>query len=136
LKRSDAAHNRRRYTAGDTVKLRIVLDHKANLKEVRSVFSHVSDEHAFVMGRGRPSPMSGRANSALMRSSLDAEITIPRSTPPGVYRLVRISYETAGGRLGHLSYEEGLLDAFAFTFEVVRESADAPSVVDIALVDP
>jgi hypothetical protein len=136
LTRSDTAHNGRRYAAGDAIKLRIVLDHKANLKEVRPIFVHESDEHAVIIGRVESRPMSDRDTNASMVSRLDAEILIPRSIPPGVYRLVRISYETAGGRLGHLSYEEGLPDMLARTFEVVRESADVPSVIDIAFVDP
>ena len=136
MTRSDTAHNGRRYAAGDAIKLRIVLDHKANLKEVRPIFVHESDEHAVIIGRVESRPMSDRDTNASMVSRLDAEILIPRSIPPGVYRLVRISYETAGGRLGHLSYEEGLPDMLARTFEVVRESADVPSVIDIAFVDP
>jgi hypothetical protein len=136
LTRLDTAHYRRRCAAGDAIKLRIVLDHKANLKEVRLTFAHESDEHAAIMGRVEPRPISDRDTNASMVSRLDAEILIPRRIPPGVYQLVRISYETAGGRLGHLSFEEGLPDMLAHTFEVVREPADEPNVIDIAFVDP
>ena len=38
----DGAHNGRRYKAGDTVKLEIVLHHRANLREVRVVFEHTT----------------------------------------------------------------------------------------------
>jgi hypothetical protein len=40
----DGAQNGRRYEAGDTVKLEIVLHHRANLKEVRMVFENTRQE--------------------------------------------------------------------------------------------
>jgi hypothetical protein len=40
----DGAHNNRRYEAGDTVKLELVLHHRANLREVRLVFEHTHDK--------------------------------------------------------------------------------------------
>jgi hypothetical protein len=36
----NGAQNDRRYEAGDTVKLEIVLHHRANFREVRVVFLH------------------------------------------------------------------------------------------------
>ncbi len=37
-----AQQNGRRYKAGDTVKLEIVLHHRANLREVRAIFTHTT----------------------------------------------------------------------------------------------
>jgi hypothetical protein len=121
--------------AGDVIKMAVVLDHKANLSEVRVIFAHVYDENATVIGKGAPHPISERGADGSMRSRVDAEITLPRGVTPGVYKLVRVSYETAGGRLGHLAEGEGLPNIFPRAFEVVREPEDAPKIVDLAFVD-
>ena len=42
----DGAHSGRRYEAGDTVKLEIVLHHRANLREVRAIFTLKHDKSA------------------------------------------------------------------------------------------
>jgi hypothetical protein len=60
---------------------------------------------------------------------------IPRAVIPGIYELTRISYETAGGQLGHLPEGDDLSDVPHMSFEVVGEPADTPSVVDIAFAD-
>ena len=124
----------RRYAAGDAVKFRIVLDHKPHLKEIRLTFVHEADKRAVIMVKGEPHLRSERTAGGSRRSSLEAEVTIPRGRPSGVYRLDRIGYETAGGRLGHLSPGEGLPEAFLLTFEVTREPADKPEVVEVAFV--
>jgi len=131
----DRIPNRRRYMAGEVIKLAVVLDHKANLREVRVVFAHAYKENATLLGRGTPHPISDRGADGSMRSRVDAEITWPRGAVPGVYKLVRVSYETAGGRLGHLAVEEGLPNTSPHTFEVVREPEDAPKIADLAFVD-
>jgi hypothetical protein len=128
------ASGRRRYAAGDAVKFRIVLDHKPHLKEVRLAFVHESDKRAVIMVKVEPHLRSVIAAGGSRKSSLDAEGTIPRGRPSGVYRLDRIGYETAGGKLGHLSPGEGLPEAFLLTFEVTQESADQPNVVEVAFV--
>jgi hypothetical protein len=46
-----------------------------------------------------------------------------------------VSYETAGGRLGHLAEDEGLPDTSPRTFKVVREPEDAPKIANLAFVD-
>jgi len=131
-----AQQNGRRYKAGDTVKLEIVLHHRANLKEVRAIFTHKYDKSAPpLMARGQPRPISDRDAAGSIRSRLNAEITLPRAVTPGVYELARISYETAGGQLGHLPEDESLADIPRITFEVVGEPADTPDVVDIAFAD-
>jgi hypothetical protein len=130
-------HDRRRYAAGDTVRLNIALVHKANLKEVRVVFAHENRGQS-LMGRGKPrliSAISDRAADRPLTSLLEAEITIPRGATPGVYRLDRVSYETEGGQLGHLAEEEELPNTAWIAFEVVREAPDAPVVADIKLTD-
>jgi hypothetical protein len=121
--------------AGDVIKMAVVLDHKANLSEVRVIFAHAYDENATVIGRGTPHLVAERGADGAMRSRVDAEITLLRGVTPGVYELVRVSYETGGGRLGHLAKEEGLPNTFPRTFEVVREPIDAPKIVDLAFVD-
>ena len=132
----DGAHSGRRYEAGDTVKLEIVLHHRANLREVRAIFTHKHDRSAApLIARGQPRPISERRTDGSIRSHLDAEIVIPRALTPGVYELIRISYETAGGQLGHLPESEDLTDVPRMTFEVVGEPADTPDVVDIAFAD-
>ena len=125
---------RRCYAAGDTVKFRVVLNHKPHLKEVRLAFVHESDKRAVIMVKGEPCLRSVIAADGSRKSSLDAEATIPRGRPSGVYRLDRIGYETAGGKLGHVSEGEGLPEAFLLTFEVTQESADQPSVVEVTFV--
>ena len=40
----DGAQDGGRYEAGDTVKLELVLHHRANLREVRLVFEHTRDK--------------------------------------------------------------------------------------------
>jgi hypothetical protein len=134
MKQHTEASCRRRYAAGDVVKFRIVLDHKPHLKEVRLAFVHESDKRAVIMGKVEPHLRSESTAGGSRRSSLDAELTIPRGRPSGVYRLDRIGYETVGGRLGHVSEGEGLPEAFLLTFAVTREPADDPNVVKIAFV--
>jgi hypothetical protein len=41
----NGARNNRRYEAGDTVKLEIVLHHRANFREVRVVFENTYDKN-------------------------------------------------------------------------------------------
>jgi hypothetical protein len=94
------ASDGRRYTAGDAVKFRIVLDHKLHLKEIRLAFVHEADKRAVIMVKGEPHLRSERTTGGSRRSSLDAEVTIPCGRPSGVYRLDRIGYETAGGGRG------------------------------------
>jgi len=132
----DGAHNGRRYEAGDTVKLDIVLHHRANLREVRVVFEHTQDRSvAPLIARGRPRLISGRASDGSMRSRLEAEIVIPGALTTGVYELTRISYETAGVPAVPLPDSEDLTAVGRMTFEVVGEPSDTPSVVDIAFAD-
>jgi hypothetical protein len=135
MRQLDRATNKRRYMPGDAIKLAVVLDHKANLSEVRVVFAHAYDENATVIGRGTPHPISERGADGSMRSRLDAEITLPRGVTPGVYNLIRVSYETAGGRLGHLAEEQGLSNTFPRTFEVLREPEDAPKIAHLAFAN-
>jgi hypothetical protein len=135
--RMAGAHDRRRYAAGDIVRLNIALVHKANLKEVRVVFAHEDGEQA-LMGRAKPRPISPITDHAAyeqITSVLEAEITIPRGATPGVYKLERISYETEGGQLGHLAEDDELPSTTQVAFEVVRESHDTPTIVDITLAD-
>jgi hypothetical protein len=132
VSRMDEAHNERRYSAGDTFMLKVVLDCKANLREVRVVFAHRSDETMTIVGRSKPYPISDRATDAAKRSRVDVEITIPRSKTLGIYKLDRIAYETAGGELGHLAEDEGLAEASQISFEVVREPRYTPKLIDIA----
>ena len=132
----DGAHNGRRYEAGDTVKLELVLHHRANLREVRLVFEHSHDRCvAPLIARGRPRPISERGSDGSMKSRLQTEIMIPGTLTPGVYELTRISYETAGRQLGHLEDSEDLTDFSRMAFEVVGEPQDRPSVVEIAISD-
>ena len=86
------------------------------------------------MVKGEPPLSSQRTAGGWRRSSLEAKVTIPRGRPSGVYQLHRIGYETAGGRLGHLSEAEGVPEASLLTFEVTREPADEPEVVEVAFV--
>jgi hypothetical protein len=132
----DGAYNNRPYKAGDTVKLELVLNHRANLREVRVVFEHIDDKSvAPLIARGRPRPISERNSDGSIQSRLEAEIVIPRALTPGVYELTRISYETAGRQLGHLPVGADLEGVTRMTFEVVGEPSDTPSVVDIAFAD-
>jgi len=132
----DGAHNGRRYEAGDTVKLELMLHHRANLREVRLVFEHSHDKSvAPLIARGRPYPISERGSDGSMESRLQTEIVIPGTLTPGVYELTRISYQTAGGQLGHLEDSEDLTDISRMAFEVVSEPSDTPSLVDIAIAD-
>jgi hypothetical protein len=132
----DGVHNGRHYEAGDTIKLEIVLHHRVNLREVRAIFEHKHDKSAPpLMARGQPYAISERDADGSVMNRLDAEITLPRTVTPGVYELARISYETAGGQLGHLEEEEVLSDTPQMTFEVVSEPADTPVVVDIGFAD-
>ena len=114
----DGTQNDRHYKSGDTVKLEIVLHHRANLKEVRVIFTHEHDKTAApLMARGQPRPISDRGIDGAITSRLEAKITLPRVVIPDVYGLARISFETAGGQLGHL--EELLSDTPQTTFEAV-----------------
>ena len=128
------APRKKSYAAGDVVKFRIVLDHKPHLKEVRLAFVHESAEQAVIMAKVEPHPRPDPDANGSRRSSLEAEVTIPRGRPSGLYRLERIGYETAGGRLGHFSEGEGLPEASLLTFEVIREPATEPRVVEVAFV--
>jgi len=132
----DGAHNGRRYEAGDTVKLELMLHHRANLRQVRLVFEHSHDKSvAPLIARGRPHPISERGSDGSMESRLQTEIVIPGTLTPGDYELTRISYQTAGGQLGHLEDSKDLTDISRMAFEVVGEPSDTPSVVDIAISD-
>jgi hypothetical protein len=133
----EAGHERR-YEAGDTVKLTTLLDHKATLKDVRLVFAHEHERLSVppLIARGEPTPVSERDAEGSIRSRVDAEITLPRTVVPGIYDLVRISYETGEGRLGHLQIKGGGLPETApITFEVFSEPEDAPSIVDITFAE-
>jgi hypothetical protein len=55
----------------------IVLDHKANLREVRVIFAHSYEQNASVMARGTPHPISERGIDGSVRSRVDAELTLP-----------------------------------------------------------
>jgi hypothetical protein len=133
----EEAGHERRYEAGDRVKLATVLDHMATLTEVRLVFAHERDRSApLLIARGEPTPVSERGADGSIRSRLEAEITLPRAVVPGIYHLVRISYETGGGRLGHVEMKGGgLPESARITFEVFSEPKDAPSIVDITFAD-
>ncbi len=133
----EEAGHERCYEAGDTVKLATVLDHMATLKEVRLIFAHERDRSApLLIARGEPTPVSERGADGSIRSRLNAEITLPRTVVPGIYQLVRISYETGGGRIGHVEMKGGgLPEAARITFEVFSEPEDAPSIVDITFAD-
>ena len=136
MTRMNRAQDGRRYEAGDTLKLELVLHHRANLREVRVVFEHTQDKSvAPLIARGRPRPISERGPDGSVQSRLQTEIVIPRALTPGVYELTRISYETAGGQRGHLPESEDLKDVGRMTFEVVGEPSDTPSVVDIEFAD-
>jgi hypothetical protein len=135
-KRMDRAQNGRRYAAGDTVKLKIVLYHRANLREIRAIFTHTHDKSTPpLIARGQPHPISDQGVDGSIRSRLNAEITLPRAVTPGVYELTRISYETAGGQLGHFEEGESLPGTPRINFEVVGEPADTPGVEDIGFAD-
>ena len=88
-----------------------------------------------IVGRGKPYPISDRATDAAKRSRVDVEITIPRGKTLGIYKLDRIGYETAGGELGYLAEDEGLVEASQIYFEVVREPSYTPRLVDIAFAE-
>ena len=136
VRRMYGAQKGRRYEAGDTVKLAIVLDHRANLGEVRVIFAHLRDKTAPpLVARGEPCPISDRGADGSIESRLEAEIMLPRAVVPGIYKLVRISYETAAGQLGHLEEGGVLPDTAQMTFEVFREPEDTPRIVDIAFAD-
>ena len=133
----EAGHERR-YEAGDTVKLTTLLDHKATLKDVCLVFAHEHERQSVppLIARGEPTPVSERDAEGSIRSRMDTEIKLPRTVVPGIYHLVRISYETGEGRLGHVQIEGGGLPETArITFEVFSEPEDAPSIVDITFAD-
>ena len=83
MQRRTEASGRRRYTSGDTVKLRVVVDRKPHFKEVRLVFAHESDEHTMIMATVEPPSGLDIAADGSMRSCLDADITIPRGRPSG-----------------------------------------------------
>jgi len=131
----DEAQNELRHTAGNTFKLKVVFDHKANLREVRVVFAHKYNETMTIVGRGKPYPISDQTTKAAQRSRVDVEITIPRGITSGICKLDRIAYETEGGELGHLAEEDGLAEASQIAFEVVREPPDTPKLVHITLAD-
>ena len=132
----DVKHKGRRYQAGDSLKLEIVLHHRANLKEVRAIFEHTHDRSAApLIAGGCPHPISDRDVNGSITSRLEAEITLPRAATAGVYELARISYVTAGGQLGHLEEEELLSDTQRLTFEIIGEPTDTPGVVDISFAD-
>ena len=132
----ERARKGRRYQAGDSVKLEIVLHHRANLKEVRAIFEHIHDKSAApLIARGCPRPISDRDVNGSITSRLEAEITLPRAATAGIYELARISYVTAGGQLGHIEEEEVLSDTQQLTFEVIGEPTDTPGVVDISFAD-
>jgi hypothetical protein len=44
MRKLNLASNRRQYSAGDVIKLAVVLDHKGNLREVRVIFSCLRQE--------------------------------------------------------------------------------------------
>jgi hypothetical protein len=127
---------RRRYEAGDVVKLEAVFRHRANLTETRLIFVHLHDETALpVTARGKPRPISERSVDGSIRSRLDAEVTLPSTVVPGIYKLVRMSYRTGEGRLGHLEAEESLPESARISFEVFGEPEEVPELVDISFAD-
>ena len=47
----------RRYAAGDAVKVRISLDDKPHLKEIRLAFIHEADKQAVIVVKGEGTPV-------------------------------------------------------------------------------
>ena len=84
------------------------------------------------MGKVEPLLRSEISAGGSRRSILEAEVTIPRGRPSGVYRLDRIGKTMKVGS-GPLLWK-GLPEALQLTFEVTREPADDPNVVEVAFV--
>jgi hypothetical protein len=102
---------------------------------VRAIFTHKHDKTAApLMARGQPRPISERGIDGSIESRLEAELTLPRAVIPGVYELARLSYETAGGQLGHLPEDKGLANIRG-QLSKSCEPADTPDVVDITFAD-
>ena len=70
MQRRTESSGGKRYAAGDTVKLGVVVDHKPHLKEVRLAFVHESDERAMILAKVEQQPRSDVASDGSMRSSL------------------------------------------------------------------
>ena len=131
------AQGRRRYIAGDTIEVRVVLAHAANLREVRVVFTH-EDGESYIMGRSSSQPIPAsheRSSGGPVSSVVKVEIELRRGVTPGLYVLTRVGYETAGGRLGHLEGRHTPDGGAPVAFEVIRESTDTPKVLDVAFAD-
>jgi hypothetical protein len=124
---------RRRYMAGDTIRLRLAVEHAANLSRLFVAFSHEHDAMTEIYLEGAifvEEPGEG----AVKRSHVDLATPVAPETVPGVYTLTRINVFSASGRLARLRGGE-LAGAAGASFEVVEEPQEAPKVANLSFAD-
>jgi hypothetical protein len=124
---------RKRYMVGDTIRLRLTIEHAANLSRLFVAFSHERDAMTEIYLEGAvfvEEPGEGGAK----RSFVDLATAVAPETVPGVYTLTRVNIFSASGRLARLR-EGSLAGAAGASFEVVEEPQEPPKVADLSFVD-
>jgi hypothetical protein len=129
------AQSRRRYMAGDTVRLELIVEHAMNLSRLFVAFSHEKDhttemyfETTTFLEQPGEDP-GGGSEGAPRRSRVELFAPVAPETVPGVYNLTRANLFSASGRLARLR-GTGLAGASGASFEVVEEPQEPPTILD------
>ena len=124
----DDGGGRRRYVAGDVVRMELSLEHQMNLSRVFVAFSHERDPLTEFYFETTYFPEAEAGTAGSMRASrVVLESPVPPETVPGVYALARINAFSVGGKVSRL--RDGALGGVGgSSFEVIEEPMQAPTV--------
>jgi hypothetical protein len=124
---------RRRYIAGDTIRLELFVEHATNLSRLFVAFSHERDPLTEIYFEATAFLEESREGDK-RRSRAELSAPIPPETVSGVYNLTRVNVFSASGRLARLRDSE-LGDVRGTGFEVVEEPQEAPTVAGLFFID-
>jgi len=122
----------KRYMAGDTIRLELVVEHATNLSRLFVAFSHERDAMTEMYFETSTFLEQAREGD-VRRSRVELSALVPPETIPGVYGLTRVNVFSASGRLARLR-EGGLANAAGASFEVIEEPQDPPKISGLSFV--
>lgn len=133
----DAQGRRRRYMAGDTIRLEVIVEHAMNLSRLFVAFSHEKDhttELYFETTTFLEQAREGGVEGGTRHSRVELSSPVAPETLPGVYELTRANLFSASGRLARLRGAE-LAGASGASFEIVEEPQEPPTISGFAFAD-
>lgn len=126
---------RRRYLAGDVIRMELSLEHSTNLARVFVAFSHGQDPLTEFYFETTSFPAAeAQASGSVRRSRVRLESPVPPETVPGVYSLTRVNAFSVGGKLSRMK-EEALGDVLGAGFEIAEEPARMPTLSSLDFLD-